>query len=110
MAIYNTLKIKKMRKERNFFVYIMTNFENTVLYTGVTNSLFRRVLEHKEKKVSGFSAKYNLNKLVYYEEFSYILNAINREKQIKSGSRKKKEELIKSINSEWNDLSDGMYE
>jgi len=98
-----------MRPEKIFYIYILTNFENTVLYTGVTNNLARRISEHKEGKIKGFSAKYKLNKFVYYETFNYIDNAINREKQIKAGSRKKKEELIKSINPLWNDLSEELF-
>jgi putative endonuclease len=77
---------------------------NTVVYTGVTNNLKRRVYEHKEKLVDGFTKKYNVNKLVYYEVFENIENAILREKQIKSGSRQKKNNLISSANKEWLDL------
>jgi putative endonuclease len=75
------------------FVYIMTNKFNTVLYTGVTNDLLRRVLEHKENKGKTLAERYLANKLVYFEETERILDAIEREKQIKAGSRKKKEEL-----------------
>lgn len=82
----------------------MTNKGNTVLYTGVTSDLIKRVYEHKEKFVSGFTAKYNVNKLVYCEVFDDITNAIYREKQIKAGSRRKKIELINSLNSGWKDL------
>ena len=87
-----------------YYVYIIANKINTVLYTGVTNNLKRRIYEHKEKLVNGFSKKYNLHKLVYYEGSDCVESAIAREKQIKSGSRKKKEELINSMNSEWKDL------
>ena len=88
-----------------YYVYIMTNKSNTVLYVGVTNDLMRRVYEHKNKIDSNcFTAKYNLNKLVYFESTSSIESAIEREKQLKAGSRKRKEELINSINPEWNDL------
>lgn len=86
------------------YIYIITNINNTTLYTGVTNSLIRRIYEHKNKLVEGFSKKYNLTKLVYYEVFEDITQAIAREKQIKGGSRKKKEDLINSINKEWKDL------
>lgn len=89
---------------RSYFVYILTNKYNTVLYTGVTNNLMRRVWEHKEKLHGGFTKKYNVNKLVYYEEYGDINEAIAREKQIKAGSRQKKIDLIKSLNSEWRDL------
>jgi putative endonuclease len=83
----------------------MTNPARTVLYTGVTNDLVRRVFEHKQKLAKGFSAKYNLTKLVYYEVFDDVLNAIRREKQIKAGSRKRKMEMVDNMNSEWRDLS-----
>ena len=86
-------------------IYIMTNKSNTVLYTGVTSDLVRRIYQHKEKMdIKCFTYKYNINKLVYYESFDSIEEAIVREKQIKGGSRKKKEILINSFNSEWNDL------
>jgi len=84
----------------------MTNSSNTVLYVGVTNDLIRRVYEHKEKLADGFTKKYNIVKLVYYEVFEDIENAILREKQIKAGSRQKKVRLISSINREWHDLYD----
>jgi len=87
-----------------YYIYIMTNKGNTVVYTGVTNSLKRRVYEHKEKLVDGFTKKYNIAKLVYYEVFEDIENVILREKQIKGGSREKKIELINSMNKEWRDL------
>ncbi len=89
---------------RQYYIYIMTNQRNTTVYTGVTNSLKRRVYEHKEKLVGGFTKKYNITKLVYYEVFEDIENAILREKQIKGGSRQKKIELINSVNKEWRDL------
>jgi putative endonuclease len=88
----------------NYFVYILTNRHHTVLYTGVTNDLRTRVYEHKEKIVKGFTNKYNVDKLVYFEHFTHIDDAIAREKQIKAGSRKKKIELINSLNPEWIDL------
>ena len=89
---------------KNFYVYIATNKLNTVLYTGITNNLIRRTYQHKNKMVSGFTSRYNVNKLVYYEVFHRIEDAIVREKQIKSGSRKKKEALINSINPKWKDM------
>lgn len=89
---------------RQYYIYIMTNKRNTTVYTGVTNALKRRVYEHKEKRVDGFTKKYNITKLVYYEVFEDIENAILREKQIKGGSRQKKIELINSMNKEWRDL------
>jgi len=84
----------------------MINIKNTVLYTGVTNDLYRRVFEHKHKLVEGFTKKYHITKLVYYEVYDNIEFAIAREKQIKSGSRQKKIELIKSINPDFKDLYD----
>jgi putative endonuclease len=82
----------------------MTNKINTVLYTGVTSDLKKRIWEHKERIVKGFTEKYNINKLVYFEIFNDPENAILREKQIKAGSRNKKIKLIKEINPEWKDL------
>lgn len=94
--------------ERKAYVYIMTNKRNTVLYTGVTSNLTKRVYEHKKKLVEGFTKRYNVNKLVYYEVFDDMLNAIAREKQIKSGSREKKIDLIESLNKEWEDLYESL--
>ena len=82
----------------------MTNKHNTVLYTGITNNLKKKIYEHKEKLVAGFTKKYNIAKLVYYEVFDDPENAISREKQIKAGSRQKKIQPITSINREWRDL------
>jgi putative endonuclease len=89
-----------------YFVYLMTNQNNKVIYTGVTNDLKRRVYEHKEKLIDGFTKKYNVNILVYFELTSDINSAIQREKQIKAGSRQKKIDLINSLNSGWKDLYD----
>jgi len=82
----------------------MTNLYNTVLYVGVTNDLKKRVYTHKEKLVEGFTKKYSCTKLVYYEVFEDPESAIKREKQLKAGSRKRKEHLINKTNPEWNDL------
>ncbi|MFB0510235.1 MAG: GIY-YIG nuclease family protein [bacterium] len=90
--------------DKQYFLYIMTNKSNNVLYTGVTNDLQKRVYEHKAKLFSGFTKKYNVNKLVYYEVFKDIYNAISREKQIKAGLRQKKINLINNLNPKWNDL------
>ena len=90
------------------YVYIMTNSRNTVLYVGVTSDLVRRVYEHKEKLVEGFTRRYNITKLVYYEVFEDMENAILREKQIKAGSRQKKVDLVESMNQEWHDLYEGL--
>jgi len=93
-----------MTMDKQYYVYIMTNHRNTVLYVGVTSDLQRRVYEHKAKLVAGFTKKYNISKLVYYEVFEDIGNAILREKQIKAGSRQKKIDLINTMNKEWQDL------
>ena len=86
----------------------MTNKNNTVLYTGVTSDLRKRVFEHKEKIFKGFTKKYNINKLVYFEVFDSIEETIVREKKIKGGSRQRKIDLINSMNEEWRDLSEGI--
>ncbi len=86
----------------------MANESHTTLYVGVTNDLKKRVWQHKGKLVEGFTKRYNINKLVYYEIFKDARNAITREKQFKGGSRKKKEDAIKSINPEWRDLYDDL--
>ena len=86
----------------------MTHKRNTVLYTGVTNDLRRRVHEHKTKMIEGFTKKYNIDKLVYHEVSQNVESAILREKQIKGGSRSKKIELINNMNPTWDDLYDGL--
>ena len=96
-------------QEKAYYVYIMTNKRNNVLYTGVTNDLERRVYEHKSKLIKGSTSKYNLNKLVYYEQFESIKEAIQREKQIKGGSRQKKINLIKKDNPTFGDLAADWY-
>ena len=99
--------MKNLNKRRDmYYVYILTNKRNTVLYTGVTNNLERRLYEHKNKMVEGFTAKYNVNKLVYYEETGEVVSALTREKQIKGWLRIKKEALINTVNPEWKDLSE----
>ncbi|MBI4142547.1 GIY-YIG nuclease family protein [Candidatus Uhrbacteria bacterium] len=92
--------------ERTFAVYIMANESNTVTYTGVTNDLVRRAYEHREKLMQGFTSRYRITKLVYYEFFNHPSAAIAREKQIKGGSRAQKVALIKSRNPTWRDLYD----
>jgi putative endonuclease len=89
---------------KQYYVYILTSDNSKVLYTGVTNNLLKRVYEHKEKTIKGFTSKYNINRLVYYEVFENIEEAIKREKQIKGGSRNKKERLINKFNPRWEDL------
>jgi len=91
---------------KQYYIYILTNQSNTTLYTGVTSNLSRRIFEHKNKTLKGFTKKYNVNKLVYCEIYNDVYNAIFREKQIKAGSRKKKIELVKKNNKEWKDLYD----
>jgi putative endonuclease len=91
---------------KQFYVYIMTNKRHTTLYTGVTGNLQYRVSLHKEKANPGFTERYNINKLVYYEEYSDAYTAILREKQIKGGSRQKKIDLINGLNPYWVDLCD----
>jgi len=104
-----TINSKRVKKHE-YAVYILTNKANTVLYIGVTSDLSGRVFEHKNKVFKGFTSKYECNKLVYYEEYQWIQDAIAREKQLKAGSRQKKVDLIIAENPEWNDLSEGWYE
>ncbi|PJC01302.1 MAG: excinuclease ABC subunit C [Candidatus Komeilibacteria bacterium CG_4_9_14_0_8_um_filter_36_9] len=93
-----------MKREYDFYVYIMASNTGT-LYVGVTRDLTRRVEEHKSGVVEGFTKKYSCNRLVYYEHFDYIDDAIEREKEIKKWRREKKQGLIKEVNPHWNDLS-----
>jgi len=93
---------------KNYYVYIMANRSRT-LYTGVTNNLVRRVAEHKEKKVPGFTKKYGLTRLVYFERTPDVKAAIAQEKRIKGWLRTKKIVLIESANPKWNDLSAGWF-
>lgn len=90
----------------SYFVYIAVNKANTVIYTGMTNDLGRRIYEHKNKLLPGFTSKYNINKIVYYETFNSPREAIQAEKKIKGWSRVKKINLIKSKNPDFKDLSD----
>jgi putative endonuclease len=88
-------------------IYIVTNRHHTTLYVGVTSDLYSRIVDHKEKAYpKSFTARYNLDKLVYYESSDSIIEAISREKQLKAGSRKKKEDLINNFNPHWKDLFD----
>jgi len=89
---------------KNPAVYIMTNRRNGTLYTGVTSNIIQRVWQHKEGILGGFSAKYKTTKLVYFEQCENMLSAIEREKQIKAGSRRKKLLLIETMNPDWRDL------
>ena len=91
--------------DRQYFIYILTNQSNSVLYIGMTNDLLRRIAEHQSGLIKGFTQKYNCKKLVYFEEFVTPYEAITREKQLKAGSRKKKIDLIEKENPTWRDLS-----
>jgi putative endonuclease len=95
--------------KRTYWVYTLASRLNGTLYIGVTNSLERRIWQHKNKTADGFTSKYGVDRLVYFEDFRDIENAIAREKQLKSGSRAKKIALIEAINPEWNDLSEGWF-
>ena len=94
---------------KQYFVYIMTSTSGT-LYTGMTNNLERRVYQHKEKLIEGFTKRYNVTRLAYYEIFGDVRDAIAREKQIKGWRRSKKIALIESMNPKWKDLSDDWYD
>jgi len=89
---------------KTYYIYILTNKRHTVLYVGVTGNLFRRIWQHKQKVNDGFTKRYNVTKLVYYEEYDWIQDAIAREKQLKAGSRQRKLDLINAMNPEWEEL------
>lgn len=91
--------------DKTYYVYLLTNWNNKVMYVGVTNNLERRLYEHKHKLVEGFTKKYNVNKLVYFDTTADVLAAIGREKQIKKWRREKKNQLVVQMNPEWKDLS-----
>jgi|SRR5450830_341028 putative endonuclease len=91
---------------KSYYVYLLTNWNNKVIYIGVTNDLNRRLYEHKNKIIQGFTQKYNLNKLVYFEETNDINAAITREKEIKKWRREKKDKLVNQLNPNWIDLSE----
>ena len=91
--------------DNKYYVYILTNWSNKVLYVGVTNDIIRRMYEHKNELIEGFTKKYHVHKLVYLEECSDIKAAITREKQIKGWTRSKKNDLIESINANWGELA-----
>jgi putative endonuclease len=98
-----------MPREYDFWVYIMTNKLDSVLYIGMTNDLTRRVSEHQSSEIPGFTADYRCHKLVFWEHYSYVDDAIAREKQLKRWSRKKKVALIESMNPRWFDLSEEIF-
>jgi len=89
---------------KTYYVYMMTNKYNTVLYTGMTGFIAERGWQHKQKAIAGFTKKYNADKMVYFEEFANVHDAIDREKQLKGWTRKKKEALINKVNPEWKDV------
>jgi putative endonuclease len=99
-----------MPSEHHYYVYLLTNQNNKVMYVGMTNNLVRRMHEHKAKLVLGLTEKYHVNKLVYFEETIDVHAAITREKEIKKWRREKKNNLVAAVNPEWNDLSDGWFE
>ena len=98
-----------MREEKRYYVYIMAS-RSLTLYTGVTGDIYHRALQHKAGEIEGFTKKYHINRLVYYETFKYVNNAIAREKQIKAWTRAKRLALIKSMNPTWQDLAEGWGE
>ncbi|KPK31709.1 MAG: hypothetical protein AMK70_11935 [Nitrospira bacterium SG8_35_1] len=92
--------------DKAYYVYLLTNWNNKVVYVGMTNDLQRRIFEHKEKQVKGFTEKYNVHKLVYFEQTPEVEVALNREKEIKKWRREKKNKLVENANPLWRDLSD----
>ena len=97
-----------MQRERRYYVYILGSYSGT-LYIGVTGNLRRRIWQHKEHEIEGFTAKYEVTRLLYFESYHEVLNAIAREKQLKGWARKKKIALIEKINPKWEDLSRNWY-
>ena len=97
-----------MRKEKRYYVYIMAS-RSLTLYTGMCNDIVKRVFDHKEGVIEGFTKRYKINRLVYYEVSKYVNNTINREKEIKKWSRAKKIALIRSLNSTWQNLAENWY-
>jgi len=91
---------------KTYYIYLVSNWNNKVLYIGVTNNLERRIYEHKNKLIKGFTERYNINRLVYFEQTNDINSAITREKEIKKWRREKKNKLIESTNQQWEDLSE----
>ena len=95
--------------DKQYFVYILTNQNNNVIYIGITNDLVRRISEHKNREINGFTKRYYLNKLVYYEEYNSAYEAISREKQLKNWHRDWKNNLVESVNKKWRDLNEDFY-
>ena len=98
-----------MREDKRYYVYIMAS-RSLTLYTGVTGDIYHRALQHRAGEIEGFTKKYHINRLVYYETFKYVNNALAREKQIKAWTRSKRLALIKTMNPAWQDLADGWGE
>ena len=98
-----------MNKNNSAYIYILTNYTNTTLYIGVTSNLAKRIYEHKNKLVDGFSKRYNLTKLVYFEQIDSIVSAIEREKYLKGKKREFKIKLINYFNKDWVDLSETLF-
>src|SRR5258707_11183209 len=98
-----------MREEKRYYVYVMAS-RSLTLYTGVTGDIYNRALQHKAGEIEGFTKKYHINRLVYYETFKYVNNALAREKQIKAWTRAKRLGLIKTMNPAWQDLAEGWGE
>ncbi len=97
-----------MSREHRYYVYLLTNWNHRVMCVGVTNDLERRIYEHRNKFVKGFTEKYNVHKLVYFEETVEVVEALTREKEIKKWRRSKKNELVDSFNPDWKDLGEGL--
>ncbi len=98
-----------MTKQHQYFIYLLVNANNKVIYVGMTNNLERRIFEHKNSLIEGFTAKYNINKLVYFEETKDVTTAISREKEIKKWRREKKNALVEQTNPAWSDLSPDLF-
>ena len=109
LGVRNDKNNGEILKDHNYYIYIISNWNNKVIYVGMTNDIERRIYEHKNKIFEGFSKKYNLNKLVYYEYTNDVNAAIQREKQIKKWRREKKNNLIESMNPEWKDLAKELF-
>ena len=106
-AVISTEGRNLVASGKNYYVYILTNWNNKVMYIGVTNNLERRLYEHKNKLIKGFTQKYNVNKLVYFEETGDVFSALEREKEVKKWRREKKDALVLKGNDKWKDLSEG---
>ena len=108
-AVISTEGRNLVASGKNYYVYILTNWNNKVMYIGVTNNLERRLYEHKNKLIKGFTQKYNVNKLVYFEETGDVFSALEREKEVKKWRREKKDALVLKVNDEWKDLSEEWF-